>query len=405
MYMHLRRASYTLALGCLAMISACGGDDVPPVLATDVPTMRAIALEHFDRRHMKSLLVQVRIDGEPVMTLAAGEASDGTPATDKGHVRNGAVAIAYVAAIMLKLNQAGVIDIDQPIARWLPDLPYADQATPRMLANMTAGYPDYVVDDRFVDAFIEDPYQHWSNEARVEISLTASRLFEPGTNWDYSHSGYVILGLVLEAATGKSLHELMDEYILIPLQLEQTYSIDTADIPAPAIHGYTAERGEYEDATQWNPSWTLPLGAVQVSTLDDIASSFDTLVGTPDFLGADLYAQMLDRSLIGFGHPLPGCRSCHTMGPDFTYGLGVIQSRNWVAQTPLFGGYAGSVATLPTSRSADGHRVTVATFATFKEAAYSDWTASLPNWADELTRELATRLVPDNPPAPFPEPR
>ncbi|QIB34551.1 serine hydrolase domain-containing protein [Ancylobacter pratisalsi] len=387
-----------------ALLVQCGrvqAQSPATVPQVDTGAIETLAREHMKKRHLASLLMQVRVNGEEVMTFAAGEAMTGVPATIDGHFRNGAVAMTYVAAISMKLADSGAIDLDEPIARWLPGLPAATSATPRMLLNMTSGYPDYVPNAGFVKAFETNPFRTWSVDDRIAISTAMPRLFAPGTNWDYSHSGYVILGRVLERATGKPMHALMQEYILGPLALAGTHSIETAQVPEPVIHAFTAERGVYEDATYWNPSWTITQGAVQVTTISDMARSFDLIVGDDTFLGAASRAAMIKPSLVGFGSPLPGCRTCHQMTSAFTYGLGFFLENEWVLQTPLFGGYASSVATLPADRSRDGRRITVAVAVTSLPDSYPDWTATLPNWADELTKAIATRLAPDTPPPPF----
>lgn len=400
----LRRSPRTLTttlLGVLLCISTAFSPAAKAApLKVNPHELHYIAHQFFQKRHLGSLLVQIRVDGRNVFDHAEGFAMPGVPVTRDGYFRNGAVAITYVAAIMMKMSSEGHLDMDAPIARWLPNFPEANTVTPRMLANMTAGYPDYVADEGFINAFYKNPFRTWTNDDRIAISMQSPRLFAAGTNWDYSHGGYVILGKVLEAAAGKPLKQLMQDYVIKPMALQHTFSIDTPDIPAPAIHSYTAERGVFEDATFWNPSWTLPDGAVQVTTIDDMARSFDTLIGDTGFLPEGVRAQMLDTRLIGFGKPLDGCRACHTLTRDFFYGLGVFRTRDWAFQSPRFGGYASMVATLPAEHSPTGQRITIAAATTLKANSYTDWKEDLPNRADELTRILATKLAPDNPPAP-----
>ncbi|WP_172328419.1 serine hydrolase [Mangrovicoccus sp. HB161399] len=386
-----------LALACLiaAGPSSGGADGLAPA---ELETLRSIARDQIERRHLAALVLEVRIGGTAVLTEAFGEAMAGVPATPEGRFRNGAVGLAYVAALALRLAEDGAIDLDAPIARWLPDLPGGDRTTIRMLANMTAGYPDHVADEeRFVLPFLEDPFAPWSPQELIAVSLSSPRLFAPGANWDYSHSGYVILGQVLEAAAGRPLHDLMQERILGPLELAGTYGSDTAEIPEPAIHAFTAERGIWEDATYWNPSWTLPSGAIQVTTISDMARSFDEIVGHDGFLSAESRAQMIAPDLIGFGAPLPGCRGCHELTGAFSYGLGTMLQGDWVFQTPLFGGYAASVGTLPEERSETG-RITVAAAATYRRDSVADWSGAIPNWADETVRLIAAQLHPASPP-------
>ncbi|WP_448809774.1 serine hydrolase domain-containing protein [Agromyces bauzanensis] len=399
-------ASAALLAGCTA-----GEDAATTAPATSATTDAAIqslldqaAAEQVDARALGSLVAEIRVDGEVVASTALGEAMAGEPVTLDGTFRNGAVAITYVSTVMLRLAEEGVIDLDEPIARWLPDFPDADAITPRMLADMTAGVNDHVANAEFIDAVVADPFRSWTNAELLELSRSTPRLFEPGENWDYSHSGYVLLAEVMEAASGSSLEKLIDEYVLGPLDLEHTVPDQTAAMPEPAIHAFTAERGVWEDSTFWNPSWTLPEGAVQTSTIDDMAAGFDAIVGRGELLADDSYAALIDPALVGFGAPLEGCRSCHELTEDWSYGLGAVLAGDWVLQTPLFGGYASTVATLPAERADDGRAVTIAVAVTYTRDSFEDWDGALPNWANELARELGAELVPGDPPPAFQAP-
>jgi hypothetical protein len=164
------------------------------------------------------------------------------------------------------------------------------------------------------------------------------------------------------------------------------------------VHAFTAERGTWEDSTFWNPSWTIADGAVETTTISDMASSFDAIVGRGEVLDEESWQAMIDPVLIGFGEPLDGCRACHTLDENYSYGLGVVLSGDWVKQTPSFGGYASAVVTLPASRASDERSVTIAVAVTYTHDSQEDWAGSLPNLAEPLALSLAAELVPDDPP-------
>lgn len=91
------------------------------VTVANLEAVQAIAQDQFDRHNLGSLIYQLRIDGEEVLTQAFGQAMTGVPATPDGHFRNGAVALAYVAAIALRLAEEDLLDLDAPIERWRPE--------------------------------------------------------------------------------------------------------------------------------------------------------------------------------------------------------------------------------------------------------------------------------------------
>ena len=135
-----------------------------------------------------------------------------------------------------------------------------------------------------------------------------------------------------------------------------------------------------------------------------MTSSFDAIVGRGELLTPKSHAAMISTDLIGFGAPLDGCRSCHTLTKEWTYGLGVFLRNDWVMQTPLFGGYQAAVATLPEASSPMGS-VTVSVSVVPGPNTYTtdEWNGALQNYAATIATDLAALIVPTNPP-PAPTP-
>ncbi len=253
----------------------------------------AIARQAMGEMGLKAVIVRVVIDGKVIVTDALGESMTGVPATPDMHFRNGAVAFSYVATILFELSDEKLVDLDAPIAKWLPDLPHADKITPRMLLSMTSGYFDYVQDKGFQADFYAAPFRQWTPEELVNIGVSKPLMFEPGSNWGYSHTGLVIAGLLIEKITGKPLADVMAERIFVPLGLRDTDAPATAEIRAPVLHAFSSERREalgiapsarfYEESTYWNPSWATAPGAVQNTNIYDMATTA-IAVGTGSLL-------------------------------------------------------------------------------------------------------------------------
>lgn len=364
----------------------------------------AIAREAMSKHDLKALILRVTIDGEEVVTTALGESMSGVPATTDMHFRNGAVAIAYVATLLLQLVDQGVVGLDDPIATWLPDLPDADRVTLRMLANMTSGYPDYLRNEEFVTALYEDPFRQWGAQERIDYGVSSPRLFEPGTNWDYSHNGYVILGLVLEQITGKPMAVLLQERILAPLGLHNTASWATPAIPEPALHAFTSERRGtlgipdgtrfYEESTYWNPSWTISDGAVQTTNIFDMTATAEA-IGEGRLLTPESHAAQLATDLIGFGSPVEGCISCHTLDEAYNYGLGIKIWGSWLAQDPTLGGYDEVMAYLP------ARKIAISVVATYREESFiadAQGNFTYGTGAHAAFAAIGAYLAPDDPP-------
>jgi CubicO group peptidase (beta-lactamase class C family) len=319
------------------------------------------------------------------------------------HFRNGAVAFSYITMLLLVLVDQGVVGLDDPLANWLPELPDADRVTLRMLTNMTAGYQDYVANQQLIEEFYANPFRHWTPQELIAIGLSAPRAFEPGTNWAYSHTNWVILGLALEKIGGKPLASLLHEFVLAPLGLNNTASWPTAVVPDPALHAYSSERREqlriphgtrfYEESTYWNPSWTTAEGAVQTTNIYDMATTA-VAVGQGTLLSPQSHEAMVTGRL-GFGRPLAGCFNCFTLTPDYNYGLGVVLTRSWLLQNPLFAGAGAVDAYLPS------RRIAIAVATTFTEQAFDDQgNLKHGNASQNVFAAIGAYLAPDEAPPP-----
>lgn len=396
------------ALSRRSLIQSAALGALPPALASrigsgqqmldGIPAVIAKAQEEFA---LRSVILTIHDGKGEIFASARGESEHGTPATTDMYFRTGAVSITYMAMILLGLADEGVLQLDEPIASWLPLLPDANSATPRMLAQMTAGYPDYVQSDVFNQIFYEDPFRPFSAEELIQFGLDMPRTFAPGTNWDYSHTCMVILGQVMEKATGQSLADLMIERVFTPLGLKDTHTSELPHMAAPALHSYSSERrvplgiasgvSFYEEATTWNPSWTLPPGAVQYSTVADVASSFRQ-IGQGIGLSESGFADLTSTSLLGFGELLEGCANCHTLDATYTYGMGLVISHGWYLQNPMFAGCGATVATRP---DAD---ITICAAVTFDESAFDDeGNYTYGNSSKQVVQMVSEILLPDIP--------
>ena len=343
------------------------GDQAEAIIAT--------ARDIMEKQDVKAVILRVTIDGQEIVTEALGESMTGVPATTDMHFRNGAVAFFYVATLLLRLVDQQVVTLDDQLATWLPDLPDADQVTLRMLANMTAGYPDYVQNPKLSQELYADPFRQWTPEEQIALGLSTPRVFAPGTNWDYSHTDYVILGQALEKITGQPLDVALQEQVLGPMGLPNTVAWSTPQISEPVLHAFSSERRQalgipagarfYEESTYWNPSWTFAQGAIQTTDIVDMTTTAEA-VGEGTLLSPESHQAQIAPDLLGFGKPLAGCPACHTLDEAYTYGLGVVLTNSWIVQNPLFAGYGAVAGYLP------AEKIAVAVAATFGEGAFDE---------------------------------
>jgi CubicO group peptidase (beta-lactamase class C family) len=354
-----------------------------------------------DEVHLNSAIVRVTVDGEEVVTEAVGESMTGVPATPNMHFRNGAVAISYVATLLLKLVDEKKVSLDDKLAKWLPEVPHADRVTLGQLAQMTSGYVDYVIGNTAMnDALYANPFRRWTTHDLLKFAVNEPLLYDPGTNWNYAHTNYVLLGLALEKATGEEMSKLLSDKVLRPLGLTNTANSLTPDIPSPVLHAFSSERRAflkipagtpfYEESTFWDPSWTITHGAIQTTNIYDMEASAAG-IGSGKLLTTDSYQRMVSTELRGKTHKQPGCTTCDAMTNIYTYGLGIIISGNWLLQNPMFAGYAAIEGYLPSQKIAIAVAVTFAPEAFDERGNYS-------NEADTLFRKIGAELAPDDAP-------
>jgi CubicO group peptidase (beta-lactamase class C family) len=401
------------ALCVLALITGCAPGTLPddsdsstPAAAKADAVMRVIR-DTMAKEHLKAVLVRVTVGGKEIVTRAVGESMTGVPATTNMHFRNGAVAIAYVATLLLKLVDEKRLSLDDKLSKYLPAIPHGDQVTLGQLAQMTSGYVDYVIGNtKMNEALYADPFRRWTVHELLQYAVNEPLLYKPGTNWNYAHTNYVLLGLALEKATGEEMSKLLSEKVLRPLGLTNTANSLTPEIPSPALHAFTSERRAflkipagtpfYEESTFWDPSWTITHGAVQTTNIFDLETTA-VGIGSGRLLSPDAYHKMVSTELRGKTHRQPGCTTCDEMSTGYTYGLGIVISGNWLLQNPLFSGYAAAAAYLP------AQKIGIAVATTYLPDAFDDQ-GDYPNAAEILFRRIGAVMAPaDAPPEPPPK--
>ncbi|MGI5122112.1 serine hydrolase domain-containing protein [Marinactinospora thermotolerans] len=240
-----------------------------------------------------------------------------------GHFRIGSTTKTLVATVVLRLVAEGRIGLDDPVADSLPGFGLDGRITVRMLLQHTSGVFNFtgefdpdgtllpgipVQGQEYVDG-LSRTYQP---QELVRLALSKPARFEPGTDWSYSNTNYVLARLLIEQVTGRSLAAEMRRLILQPLGLSNTVLPEaSSEIPEPHAHGYyryeDAGRPKVADVTRMNPSWVSSAGDM-ISTTKDLHTFISALMGGR-LLPAPLLAEM---------------RTPHPKSRDFRYGLGLF---------------------------------------------------------------------------------
>jgi D-alanyl-D-alanine carboxypeptidase len=289
---------------------------------------------------VRSTLFGVWKDGRRLASGALGESRPGVPATRADHFRIGNTGESLMTTLLLQLVDQGRVSLDDPLSNWLPNLPGAQQVTLGMLARSTSGYADYVTTDEFVDSLNANPFQRWKVSELVSLAFSRPSLFAPGTSWAFSDTNFLLLGKVLRRATGKPVDRLLRQRIWSELGMNETEMRIGPHIPAPVMHGYSRQRGRYEDTTRWSPSWARRFANV-TSSLGDMGRWAEAL-GTGSLLSRRSHALQVGPQNVGLG----------PFTQEFYYAMGFGVTNGWIAANPQLLGYNGVVSYLPSKRAA-----------------------------------------------------
>ena len=396
---------------CCAVISACGSTSTPSgpngsntcTAGDSGNTGQAYVIKQVIQTamtadHLKGLIVRVTQNGQNVFTGAMGDSMFGVPVTTDMQFRSGAMAFSYDSTILLKMVDQGKLSLDDTVSKWFADVPNASKVTLKELANMTSGYADYVYQPALYTTILGNPFTHWTDAQLKQIGFSAPIQFDPGTNFAYAHTNYILLPEILSKVAGKPITQVMQDYIFTPLHLTNTHTLTTPEMPQPVMHAYSAERrgllgssSPYEDSTYWDPSWTTAEGTVQSQDICDWTASAEA-IGTGSLLSAASH-QIQITPHPGFGHPQAGCQKCTTQTPELGYGLGVNLLGSWVAQSKSFSGSGATFGYLPSAKLAISAVTTYSPDAFDADGGYAN--ASL-----DLFTKLGAALAPQNPPPP-----
>jgi CubicO group peptidase (beta-lactamase class C family) len=387
MKLSTKRTLAVLALGPAAL--ALGGDRLPP---DDVGSVRRQAcvvsndreareidavLDAVKRKYaLRAIVAGVSKGNGKTSARALGISGPGEPATPAMHWRMGAVTHTMMTTLLLEYVDRGVVSLDAPLSTWRPDLPKADKVTLRMLANMTAGYFDYVMDAGFVASYLANPYRVWQPEELIDIAMAnpGNLPFEPGQGFLYAHTNYLHLTEVLEKIGGAPLDALLSRNVFDPLALHETDAPTTSAIAAPALRAYVTWNGAYTESTFWDPSWTSGTG---ISTVCDLVR-WAKAEGTGALLTPASHAAQLTIS----AEKVPG----------YGYALGVIVANGWTLQTPSIPGVYSIIGYLP---SKDLAIAVVATLGETSPAELQDKNVSRATFHELVKRYAPDQMPPD----------
>jgi D-alanyl-D-alanine carboxypeptidase len=244
----------------------------------------------------------VVIPGEGVWVGASGVADVRTrePVRAETLFEVASVTKTFVAALVLRLAEDGVLGLDDRLSRWVPEFPNSRRITLRELLNHTAGTDDFVTDGRFLAAQRRRGLAAaWTPQQLVRY--VPEPLAKPGERWNYSNTNYLLLGLVIERAThstmGRELHRR-----LLPRSTFDRIVFQGEERPRGAVAvGYMDLDGDPELESTLNNPYVPSISEATIAwasgnllaSAEDLARAGDRLF-RGDLLGARSRREMTD---------------------------------------------------------------------------------------------------------------
>jgi D-alanyl-D-alanine carboxypeptidase len=236
----------------------------------------------------------------------------------------------FVVTVILQLVDEKKLSLDDTISQLNSryhlgvSVPNEQTITLRMLANMTSGLAEYYNTPE-MKALNVTPRTQLDPQVLISFAAKHSPLFPPGTEWNYSNTNYLILGLVIEAATNDSVENEIRDRLIVPYLLRNTsFPVNDPKMPFPFSHGYSLDSGgQWIDQTVlWPPSFSWAAGAM-ISDMGDMKKWVRLYV-----TGATNSPETQKERLEGV--VLPG---------GATFGLGIVINGPWYGYTGGIDGY------------------------------------------------------------------
>lgn len=239
--------------------------------------------------------------------------------------RIGSITKIFVAALVLGMADDGLLDVEDPLSKYIPEFPGAAGITLEQLLANTSGIFSFHESYRFLGRVMLASFFHCrpvSPLDAIEAAVARAPDFEAGTEYHYSNTGWVILGLIAERAAGRPVAELLRERLFEPLGLEETLFSTGDDLPERLVNG--VDRGLVPVGTRKidarNTYWDIVsfTSGAMITNAEDLSRFMDAL-----FHGRVLAPESLARM-----HDFRDIVESDRDGPDpywNGYGLGLCR--------------------------------------------------------------------------------
>ncbi len=200
--------------------------------------------KNFTSRGVPGIMISVRnVEGQYTKSTGKSDLASDIDLKPCNITRVGSTVKTFTAVTILMLQEDGLLNLDEPISKYLSKrvlngIENAKEATIRQLLNHSSGVHNYIQDNSFQTASLNDLIKEWQPEELLEYSRGRDAYFDIGTDVRYSNTNYILLGLIIEEVTGLPFYHVFEEKIFHPMNLSFTSFAATDPVPDGIIRGY-----------------------------------------------------------------------------------------------------------------------------------------------------------------------
>ena len=254
----------TLVVALSFPLCAQTADTIDPALKARIDH---IAADVMKQRGVPSASVAVVQGQKIVYTHAYGLARihpDRT-ATPEMRYSIGSISKQFAATAILLLQEQGKLTLDDPVGKYVPGLTRGDEVTIREILSHTSGYQDYAPEDYPVASQLKPV----TPQEILKQWATKPLDFEPGTQWQYSNTNYVIAGLIIEKVSGQKLFDFLGEHIFRPLGMKSAWNSDAKELPPADASPYMRNAlGPLRPVPNGGEGWMFAAGELAMTAHD-----------------------------------------------------------------------------------------------------------------------------------------
>ncbi|MFZ0284204.1 MAG: serine hydrolase domain-containing protein [Terriglobales bacterium] len=227
----------------------------------------AVAADVLAKTGVPSASIAIVQNGKITYLQAYGDArlDPKTPATPAMRYSIGSISKQFTATAILLLREQGKLSLDDKVSKFLPGLTRANDVSIRELLSHTSGYQDYWPQDYVMPMMLQPTTARKIMDGWARKPLD----FEPGTQWQYSNTNYVIAGVIVEKASGMPLLQFLRERIFTPLGMKSVANIDQESLPVTDPVGYMRYAlGPLRPAPKEGKGWLFAAGELAMPAED-----------------------------------------------------------------------------------------------------------------------------------------